>query len=70
MPEVMVKRLPDNELISLPNPFFQFQFSPEQLNKISVDNAPRTTLQPHFVSSASSLKELIVTHTSFTEEHP
>ncbi|SCV49123.1 related to tyrosinase precursor (monophenol monooxygenase) [Fusarium fujikuroi] len=56
MPEVMVKRLPDNELISLPNPFFQFQFSPEQLNKISVDNAPGTTLEPHFKSILKTIR--------------
>ncbi|CVL03756.1 related to tyrosinase precursor (monophenol monooxygenase) [Fusarium mangiferae] len=34
MPQVMVKRLPDNELISMPNPFFQFNFNSEQFNKI------------------------------------
>ncbi|KAF5719305.1 tyrosinase precursor (monophenol monooxygenase) [Fusarium globosum] len=40
MPEVMVKRLPDNELIPMANPFFQFAFSPEQLSKIKLDQDP------------------------------
>ncbi|KAF5642479.1 tyrosinase precursor (monophenol monooxygenase) [Fusarium tjaetaba] len=48
MPKIMVKRLPDNELISMPNPFFQFEFSPQQLEKISVDNDPKTTIKEQF----------------------
>ncbi|GJC86338.1 tyrosinase [Colletotrichum liriopes] len=33
--QVMVRRLPDNELVSMPNPFFQFQFNSEQFEKLA-----------------------------------
>ncbi|KAH7311251.1 hypothetical protein B0I35DRAFT_481241 [Stachybotrys elegans] len=35
LPEVMVRRLPDNELVPMPNPFFQFQFNSEQFKMVS-----------------------------------
>lgn len=60
MPEVMVKRLPDNKPISMPNPFFKFEFSPDQLNKIKADQDPNTKIEDLFVSITLSLKESIV----------
>ncbi|KAF5690448.1 tyrosinase precursor (monophenol monooxygenase) [Fusarium circinatum] len=39
--EVTVRRLPDNELKSMANPFFQFNFSLEQLNKIKLDKTDK-----------------------------
>ncbi|KAF5633744.1 tyrosinase precursor (monophenol monooxygenase) [Fusarium sp. NRRL 25303] len=41
MPQVMVRRLPDNELIPMPNPFFQYTFSDEQYAKIAATGFPQ-----------------------------
>ncbi|KAF5635886.1 tyrosinase precursor (monophenol monooxygenase) [Fusarium sp. NRRL 52700] len=46
--KVMVRRLPDNELIPMKNPFFQFEFSDEQLNKIQLDEDELTSIEPQF----------------------
>ncbi|KXJ86569.1 hypothetical protein Micbo1qcDRAFT_208983 [Microdochium bolleyi] len=35
LPEVMVRRLPDNELINMPNPFYRFDFKTEEAKKIA-----------------------------------
>ncbi|KAF5586322.1 tyrosinase precursor (monophenol monooxygenase) [Fusarium pseudocircinatum] len=37
LPEVMVRRLPDNELVPMTNPFFQYEFTTAQFTKISND---------------------------------
>ncbi|KAF5723958.1 tyrosinase precursor (monophenol monooxygenase) [Fusarium mundagurra] len=35
LPTVMVRRLPDNELVPMTNPFFQFKFNDEQYQKVA-----------------------------------
>ncbi|KAG8355486.1 hypothetical protein FVEN_g6792 [Fusarium venenatum] len=40
LPEIMVRRLPDNKLIAMANPFFKFQFNSEQIQVLGVDNIP------------------------------
>ncbi|KAG5799174.1 hypothetical protein H9Q69_001806 [Fusarium xylarioides] len=35
LPKVMVRRLPDNELVPMANPFFQFKFSDEQYQTVA-----------------------------------
>ncbi|KAF5591026.1 tyrosinase precursor (monophenol monooxygenase) [Fusarium subglutinans] len=46
--EVMVRRLPDNKLVPMKNPFFQFEFSDEQLSKIRLDQDLRRRIKPQF----------------------
>ncbi|KAH7232954.1 common central domain of tyrosinase-domain-containing protein [Fusarium tricinctum] len=52
LPEVMVRRLPDNKLISMPNPFFQFKFNPEQFNKLD----PSTQIPQQLVNIEQTIR--------------
>ncbi|KAJ1326981.1 tyrosinase [Microdochium nivale] len=51
LPEVMVRRLPDNELVAMPNPFFQFQFDSEQFKKLAEGNQVPTELMNDLLNS-------------------
>ncbi|OBS26116.1 hypothetical protein FPOA_00059 [Fusarium poae] len=42
LPEVMVRRLPDNKLVPMPNPFFQYQFNSEQFQYLTREGYPAT----------------------------
>ncbi|KPM45160.1 hypothetical protein AK830_g1416 [Neonectria ditissima] len=39
LPEVMVKRLPDNKLVNMPNPFFQYAFDVDDSKKIQWEHS-------------------------------
>ncbi|KAF5693620.1 tyrosinase precursor (monophenol monooxygenase) [Fusarium denticulatum] len=56
LPEVMVRRLPDNKLIPMANPFFQFAFSPEQLNKIKLDQDPNKRIPTELENKLQTIR--------------
>ncbi|KAF5558860.1 tyrosinase precursor (monophenol monooxygenase) [Fusarium phyllophilum] len=56
LPEVMVRRLPDNELIPMANPFFQFEFSSDQLNKIKADRDPSRKIREQFETILKTIR--------------
>ncbi|RBQ80962.1 hypothetical protein FVER14953_10660 [Fusarium verticillioides] len=56
LPEVMVRRLPDNELVPMANPFFQFEFSQDQLDKIKADRDPRRRIKPQFENILKTIR--------------
>ncbi|CAJ0543941.1 Ff.00g040030.m01.CDS01 [Fusarium sp. VM40] len=75
LPEVMVRRLPDNKLISIPNPFFQFKFNPEQFNKLDLSTrVPKqlASVEPtirHGGSDADATKSMNNRLNSVREDH-
>ncbi|KAF5583284.1 tyrosinase precursor (monophenol monooxygenase) [Fusarium pseudoanthophilum] len=56
LPEVMVRRLPDNKLIPMANPFFQFAFSPEQLKKIKLDQDPKKRIPTELENKLQTIR--------------